>query len=77
MQDDVAADVAQVIKAHVEKQRRTPSKIAKGSSKVEVGAVWGDADPDGSDQGAVHAGLLVLDLPKERLPLATAAPGVN
>ncbi|MBZ5571922.1 MAG: penicillin-binding protein 2 [Acidobacteriia bacterium] len=72
-----ARTVAQVIKAHVEKQRRTPSKIAKGSSKVEVGAVWGDADPDGSDQGAVHAGRLVLDLPKERLPLATAAPGVN
>src|SRR6201999_426250 len=30
----------QVIKAYVDKQRRQPTKVASGSGKVDVGAVW-------------------------------------
>src|SRR5229473_457418 len=37
-----ARTVAQVIKAYVEKQRRQPTKLAKGSGQVEIGAVWTD-----------------------------------
>jgi len=72
-----ARTAAQVIKAYVEKERRQPSKVAKGNGKVEVGAVWNAADLDGSDDDALHAGHFVLDIPVNRLPLATAAPGVN
>jgi penicillin-binding protein 2 len=44
----LAARVAsQVIKAYVDKQRRQPTKMAKGNGKVEVGAVWTGDDPDG------------------------------
>ena len=72
-----ARTAAQVIKAYVEKERHHPSKVAKGNGKVEVGAVWNAADLDGSDDDALHAGHFVLDIPVNRLPLATAAPGVN
>ena len=67
---------AQVIKAYVEKQRRQPTKMAQGKSKVEIGAVWNDVDPDGSED-ELHGGTFVIDATKARLPLATAAPGVN
>jgi len=72
-----ARTAAQVIKAYVEKERRQPSKVAKGNGKVEVGAVWSVGDADGSDDAAMHAGHFVLQVPANRLPLATAAPGVN
>ncbi len=72
-----ARTAAMVIKAYVEKQRQQPNKVAQGSGKVEVGAVWNAADPDGSDNDALRAGRFVIDLNRERLPLAAAAPGVN
>ncbi len=64
----------QVIKAYVDKQRRQPTKVASGSGKVDVGAVWngesgGDAD--------LHGGHFDLELPKSRAPLAVAAPGLQ
>ena len=71
-----ARTAAQVIKAYVEKERRTPSKMAQSDHKVDIGAVWNTSDPDGSGD-ELHGGHLVLDLPNEPLPLATAAPGVN
>jgi len=67
---------AQVIKAYVEKQRRQPNKVAQGKTKVEIGAVWNEADPDGSED-TLRGGRLVLDVEKKHLPLATAAPGIN
>jgi len=67
---------AQVIKAYVEKQRTQPTKMAEGKPKVDIGAVWNDSDPDGSDD-ELHGGRFVMDLPKQRLPLATAAPGIH
>jgi len=74
-----ARTAAQVIKAYVEKQRRLPSKMAKGTEKVEVGAVWNavGADDSDSDKDALRGGRFFIDLPKERVPLAAAAPGLE
>jgi len=69
--------VSQVIKAYVEKERRQPSKMASSKPvKVEIAAVWNRAGQR-DEKDALHAGRFVLDVPKKRLPLATAAPGVN
>jgi len=68
---------AQVVKAYVEKQRRQPTKVAQGSKKVEIGAVWNSASPDGSEQDTLHGGRFLVDVPKKRVPLAAAAPGVT
>jgi penicillin-binding protein 2 len=69
---------AQVIKAYVEKQRRTPQKVTqqpKNGGKVDVGALWTAPDPDGrSDR--LESGHFVVDLAKKPGPLATAAPGI-
>ncbi len=54
----LAARVAsQVIKAYVEKQQRQPTKVAQGNGKVEIGAVWSEADPNegGNDRTARRA----------------------
>jgi penicillin-binding protein 2 len=68
---------AQVVKAYVEKQRRQPTKVAQGSKKVEIGAVWNSANPDGTDQDTLHGGRFVVDVSRKRVPLAAAAPGVQ
>src|SRR3989475_920925 len=70
-----ARTAAQVIKAYVEKQRRTPSKMAKSEGKVESGALWNAADTDGAE--ALQGGRVVMEVPEEHAPLAGAAPGVN
>jgi len=71
-----ARAAAQVIKAYVEKQRRQPVKVVKGepAGKVEIGAVW-----SGSEKGQpkVQAGKFMLDVSRDRAPLATAAPGLE
>jgi penicillin-binding protein 2 len=72
-----ARTVAQVIKAYVEKQRRQPSKMAKTADKVEVGAVWNAADPGDADKDALRGGRVFVDPSKKRVPLATAAPGLE
>jgi penicillin-binding protein 2 len=68
---------AQVVKAYVEKQRRQPTKVASDNKKVEIGAVWNSASPDGTDQDTMHGGRFVIDVPKKRSPLAVAAPGLQ
>jgi penicillin-binding protein 2 len=68
---------AQVVKAYVEKQRRQPTKVAQGSKKVEIGAVWNSPSPDDTANDTLHAGKFLVDVPKERLALAVAAPGVQ
>jgi penicillin-binding protein 2 len=65
---------AQVVKAYVDKQRRQPTKIAKTDGKVEIGAVWTDAE-SGADK--LQAGRFLMDVSRTRQPLATAAPGVE
>ena len=64
----------QVIKAYVDKQRRQPTKVASGSGKVDVGAVW-NADSGTDDD--LHGGHFDVDVPKSRAPLAVAAPGLQ
>jgi penicillin-binding protein 2 len=80
---------AQVIKAYVDKQRRQPTKVAKGNGSVEVGAVW--SSPEGGGE-TLHSGHFKLDSQKSdaqkadakkadsqkaKVALATAAPGVQ
>jgi penicillin-binding protein 2 len=64
----------QVIKAYVDKQRRQPTKVASGSGKVDVGAVWNGISGTDDD---LHGGHFDLDVPKSRAPLAMAAPGLQ
>jgi penicillin-binding protein 2 len=68
---------AQVVKAFVEKQRRQPTKVAQGGKKVEIGAVWNSASPDGTDDDALHGGRFTVEVTNKRAPLAVAAPGVR
>ncbi|MBS1853361.1 MAG: penicillin-binding protein 2 [Acidobacteria bacterium] len=70
-----ARAAAQVIKAYVEKQRRLPTKVAS-SNQAEVGAVWSTPDPEGGDS-RLQAGRFYVDVPKQRAPLAAAAPGIQ
>ena len=64
----------QVIKVYVDKQRRQPTKVASGSGKVDVGAVWNAGS--GADDD-LHGGHFELQLPQSRVPLAAAAPGLQ
>ncbi len=72
-----ARTAAQVIKAYVEKQRRQPTKMAKDAGKVDIGAVWNGPNDDGDNLDGLHAGHFSVNVPKKRLPLATAAPGLE
>jgi penicillin-binding protein 2 len=76
----LAANVAtQVIKAYVDKQRRTPQKMVekpKGNGTVDIGALWSDPGSNG-DKEKLGGGRFVLDLPKRPLPAAIAAPGMH
>jgi penicillin-binding protein 2 len=68
---------AQVIKAYVEKKRRTPTHVAQTpDAPIQVSGLWTAPDSD-SESGERLAGGhfdLQADLPKRR---ATSAPGVN
>jgi penicillin-binding protein 2 len=69
----------QVIKAYVEKQRRTPTKMVekpKSGGTVDIGGLWTEPDSDG-DKEALQGGRFVLDLPKKPLAVAIAAPGMH
>jgi penicillin-binding protein 2 len=67
---------AQVVKAYVDKQRRQPVKVAQIPQKVEMGAVWSTSGSDGQSAN-FKAAHFTVDLPKKRLPLAVAAPGLS
>jgi penicillin-binding protein 2 len=73
----LAAIVAShVIKAYVEKQRLTPTKMvekSKAGGKVEIGGVWTAPDTDG-DEPKLQGGHFFVDLAKKPLAVATAAP---
>ena len=68
----------QVIKAYVDKQRRTPPKMVEKSNAgpVDVGGLWNEPDPDGRTD-KLAGGRFAVDLAKKPMPLATAAPGMN
>jgi penicillin-binding protein 2 len=71
----------QVIKAYVEKQRRTPTKMVEKpkSGTVDVGGLWTAPDNDGDsrDKEKLEGGRFEVALPKRTMPLATAAPGLR
>jgi penicillin-binding protein 2 len=69
--------VSQVIKAYVEKQRRLPTKMAGGTDKVEIGAVWNGMGEGDEGEEVLHGGHFFVEVPVTRIPLATAAPGMN
>ena len=75
--DDAARLAAQVVKAYVDKQRRQPVKVVQKPQKnVEMGAVWSTTSPDGHSDN-FQAAHFTVDIPKRRLPLAVAAPGLT
>jgi penicillin-binding protein 2 len=68
----------QVIKAYVEKQRRTPQKMVEKpkSNKVEIGGLWTAPDSQ-TRKDRLEGGRFVVDLAKRPMALATAAPGMR
>jgi penicillin-binding protein 2 len=68
----------QVIKAYVDKQRRTPNKMVEKpkSGNVDIGALWTAPDGDGHED-KLEGGRFAVDLPKKPLVAATAAPGIR
>jgi len=76
----LAANVAtQVIKAYVDKQRRTPQKMVekpKGNGTVDIGALWTEPGTEG-DKEKLQGGRFVVDLPKKPLATAITAPGMT
>jgi penicillin-binding protein 2 len=68
----------QVIKAYVDKQKRTPQKMVEKpkNGTVDMGGLWSAPDSDG-DKDGLQAGRFAIDRPEKRPLLATAAPGMN
>jgi len=69
----------QVIKAFVEKQRRSPQKMVekpKGDGTVDIGGLWTDPGAEGG-KDTLHGGRFVVDIPTGPLPAAIAAPGMR
>ncbi|HKV81619.1 MAG TPA: penicillin-binding protein 2 [Candidatus Sulfotelmatobacter sp.] len=68
----------QVIKAYVDKQKRTPQKMVEQpkNGTVDMGGLWSSPGDDG-DKDGLQAARFAVDLPKKRPMLATAAPGMN
>ena len=68
----------QVIKAYVDKQKRTPQKMVEQpkNGTVDMGGLWSAPDDDG-DKDGLQAARFAIDLPKKRMVLATAAPGMR
>jgi len=69
----------QVIKAYVDKQKRTPQKMVekpKNSGAVDMGALWSAPDDDG-DKDGLQAGHAAIPVARKRPVLATAAPGMR
>jgi penicillin-binding protein 2 len=65
----------QVLKAYVDKQRRSPNKMVqtpKADGTIDVGALWTSPGED-----KVQGGRFSLKLPAKPLALATAAPGIR
>src|SRR5579859_7733301 len=70
----------QVIKAYVDKQQRQPTKMAAGSGKVDVGALWNDVhgeDGTSTHEDHLQGGRFLVDVARKKAPLATAAPGMR
>jgi penicillin-binding protein 2 len=76
-----ARTAAKVIKAFVEKERKTPPKMAdrpkaKPNGPVEIGAVWTDSNSE-TDNDRLKGGRFFLDLTNKPPAVVTAAPGLR
>jgi len=68
----------QVIKAYVDKQRRTPTKMAgPGTKKVEIGGLWTAPSNDSEDPDHLHGGRFLIDVSAKKAALAVSAPGMR
>jgi penicillin-binding protein 2 len=70
----------QVIKAYVDKQRRTPQKLVeqpKNDGKVDIGGLWSAPDATTEGKEKLEGGRFEIALPKKPAALATAAPGMR
>jgi len=67
----------QVIKAYVDKQHRAPQKLVQQpkDGTVDIGGLWTAPGSDG-DNDDLKAARFAVDLPKKKMVLATAAPGM-
>jgi len=68
----------QVIKAYVDKQHRTPQKMVEQpkNGAVDVGGLWSAPDSDGHADD-LKAARFAIAMPKKKMVLATAAPGMR
>ena len=68
----------QVIKAYVDKQHRTPQKMVQQpkNGTVDIGGLWSVPNSNG-DSDDLKAARFAVDLPKKKMVLATAAPGMR
>jgi penicillin-binding protein 2 len=68
----------QVIKAYVEKRQKTPQKMVEKpkNGTVDVGGLWSEPDA-ASGRDALQGARFVVGLPKKRIVVATAAPGMR
>jgi penicillin-binding protein 2 len=74
-----ARTAAKVIKAYVDKERQSATKVAKSeksNGRTEIGAVWTVPDGDGDVEG-LKSGRFILDAGKVPFAFATAAPGMH
>jgi penicillin-binding protein 2 len=68
----------QVIKAYVDKQRHTPTKMAgPGTKKIEMGGLWTAPSDERDEPNHLHGGRFLIDLSPKKVPLAVAAPGLR
>ena len=67
----------QVIKAYVDKQHRPQQKMVEKpkDGSVDIGGLW-NSPADGGHTDDLQAARFVVDLPKKKMALATAAPGM-
>ena len=68
----------QLIKAYVDKQHRAPQKVVEKpkNGTVDIGGLWSAPGPDGRADD-LEAARFATNLPKKKMVLATAAPGMN
>jgi penicillin-binding protein 2 len=70
----------QVIKAYVDKQKRTPQKMVQkpADGKVDIGGLWSAPGSDGDGgREKLEGGRFEVVLPKKPLVVAAAAPGMH
>ena len=67
-----------MIKAYVDKKNRPQQKMVEKpkDGTVDIGGLW-NSPADGGRTDNLQGARFVVDLPKKKLVLATAAPGMH